>query len=664
VSRMLAVAARELRERWLLFPAGLAIGLAPLVPPAFGLPREATPAVGALSALLLGLIAALVAGASMLARDTLDGRLGFLFSRPVSWPAIWGGKWLAAIVLVAGSAGLAALPWVLVHDLERQGGSWRVAFVDPQGSTFFFLLLLLGIGFANFNATAFRSRSAWVALDLGLLLLAIWLVWRWVAPLYSLQILGRFPLAGPWAFLVFLGPPAVALVVASAAQVVFGRTDLRRAHRAMSLTFWGVIFAALAVAGLRLAWARAATPADLEQYVQGTHDPAGRWLYVEGLSRRGGGARFLIDIEDGRYVPWGLDRPWDSAAMGMIFAPDGRSGVILMHRTEHSAIVFVELGGDEPRFKEVELESSPPSSFGARLALSPSGAHVLFAHENGASLFVVSSGRRVATATVPPGWRPVAVRFVRESVGRVWLMPSIGRPVAPRSEIRILDVTLEGEPRTTAVPLAVPVDPVRAWPHLVHPDPSGRRFLTRDGGLRLRDGENGDLLAPLVDDPSGSPAPYSGATLGGLFLADGRIVVSEAVQAQTVLHVFDEEGSPLDDITLDRVPAGLAVGPEVAPGRVMVRFGYALTGPEAGSGAETLVVDLDERRVVEALPGQQPLGGFFWLDTPAHAPGASAPTVHLLIKTDGSVIRRDFTTGEERIVAGPGAVDLQRLAGP
>jgi hypothetical protein len=136
VSRMMAVAARELRERWLLFPAGLAVGCAPLVLPAFGLPHEATPFVGALFALLLGLIAALVAGASMLARDTLDGRLGFLFTRPVSWPAIWGGKWLAAIVLVAGSAGLAALPWVLIHAPERHGGSWREAFLDLVGSTF------------------------------------------------------------------------------------------------------------------------------------------------------------------------------------------------------------------------------------------------------------------------------------------------------------------------------------------------------------------------------------------------------------------------------------------------------------------------------------------------------------------------------------------------
>jgi hypothetical protein len=94
----------------------------------------------------------------------------------------------------------------------------------------------------------------------------------------------------------------------------------------------------------------------------------------------------------------------------------------------------------------------------------------------------------------------------------------------------------------------------------------------------------------------------------------------------------------------------------------MVRFGYALTGPYTRSGAETVVVDLQERRVVEALPGQQPLGGFFWLETPAHAPGAPAPTVHFMVGPDQSVVRRDFATGEERIVAGPEATVGERLS--
>ena len=44
--KLLAVAARELRERWLLFPASFVFGFNPLVLPAFGVDRQVMPLVG------------------------------------------------------------------------------------------------------------------------------------------------------------------------------------------------------------------------------------------------------------------------------------------------------------------------------------------------------------------------------------------------------------------------------------------------------------------------------------------------------------------------------------------------------------------------------------------------------------------------------------------
>ncbi|MCG6928451.1 MAG: hypothetical protein LJF30_24460, partial [Acidobacteria bacterium] len=535
---------------------------------------------------------------------------------------------------------------------DSRAGSWGAALLDPQGATFFALLLLLGVGLANFGATVFRSRSAWLALDLGFLLAAAWLAWRWAAPLYRLQLFGQpwAPMAG-WALLLPLVPVAAGLFLASAAQVVLGRTDLRRAHRALSLVFWAVIFASLGAAGLRLAWAWAATPADLEQYVSGACDPSGRWLYTEGLSRRGGGAAFLIDTGENRYVPLGLDRLGERRLLGMTFAADGRSGVLLVDGPDFAGILSVELGGDEPRFTGGELEKSPRPDFGTKLALSPTGAYVLLAHEHGASLFAAPSGRRVATATIPPGWRPAAGRLVEESVGRVWLVPSVGVP-APSAvaEMRVLEVAPDREPRMRSVPLAVAVNPAHAWPDLVHPDAAGRRVLTRDGGLRLREGATGALVATLVEGHTASPAPYFGRSPDGFFLTDGRIVVGETAGARTVLRVFDRDGAPLDEISLDRVPAGLVVGPEVAPGRVAVRF-------TSGDGPETVVIDLAEGRVVETLTAQ-PLPDFWWLG----APRLSSMSVHFFVRSgDGAIVRRDFATGEQRVVAGPGAPAGERL---
>ncbi|HSD27793.1 MAG TPA: hypothetical protein VLL75_10860, partial [Vicinamibacteria bacterium] len=122
MSKLLALAARELRERWLLFPAALASGFFPLALPAFGVPRDAAPVVGLFGAVLLGAAAGMIIGSSMLARDAANGRLAFLFARPVSWPAIWGGKWLASLVLVVATGLLAAIPWMAAFPLASLGG--------------------------------------------------------------------------------------------------------------------------------------------------------------------------------------------------------------------------------------------------------------------------------------------------------------------------------------------------------------------------------------------------------------------------------------------------------------------------------------------------------------------------------------------------------------
>ena len=65
---LLAVAAREMRERWLLFPASFALGFNPLVLPAFGVDRRVMPEVGLMTSVLLGAGAAVVMGSTMLAR--------------------------------------------------------------------------------------------------------------------------------------------------------------------------------------------------------------------------------------------------------------------------------------------------------------------------------------------------------------------------------------------------------------------------------------------------------------------------------------------------------------------------------------------------------------------------------------------------------------------
>ena len=672
MSRLLAVAARELRERWLLFPGAFVAGFLTLVMPAFGVSRELVPTMGLVGAALLGAAAAVIVGSSMLARDTADGRLGFLFSRPLPWATIWGGKWLAAIVLAAASAFLYSIPWMTVHPISslggRHGDSWLLAMLGGPGAALAFVLLVLTIGLANFGGTLFRSRSPWLALDLVLMLAATWAAWRYVAPLWFYGILGR----GDWMLPLAALPLAFGLLVGSLAQVAVGRTDLRRAHRALSLGFWVVIGLTLAVAAVRWLAVRSTGPEAVSATAL-TRDAAGRWVYIEGFAKHTGGYphRFLIDSTTGRH--WSRPGPDEEAArfggLGMLFSADGRFAALPVAAHGAAELTFVDLRETSPRVTEVALESSPPPTWKTCFALSPTAASVFVAHESGASLFELPSGRRIATTTIPPGWRSVVARYLAEDSARAWLVPSDDGPARPqRAEMRVLDLAADGASRATTFTVAAVLNPVVGW-HNVLPDAQGARILTSEAGLHLRDGATGALLATLVE---GSRNPPSLFVAPAHFLADGRILVEGRAAAgqppfvHPRLWVFDRVGTKLADLELPRpAPSSLRIGPEVAPGRVVVsshRGGRPL--------GDAMVVDVASAKVDETtLSGLESAFGLP-RGTEALGTGSSVhffhddeePGVVFPRRRASRVVRIDFATGERRVVAGPGAPRGERLS--
>jgi hypothetical protein len=648
-----------MRERWLLFPASFALGFNPLVLPAFGVDRRVMPEVGLVTSVLLGAGAAVVMGSTMLARDVANGRLGFLFSRSVSWPAIWGGKWLAALVLVMSSALLAAIPWMTAFPLASIGGhhgdSWIRAMLDGQGWAFGLTLIVLVVGLANFGATSVRSRSPWFAVDLVLLLGALWALRHYVAPLWLYGILGK----SDWTGVLALLPLALALLVGSLAQVAFGRTDVRRGHRAMSLAFWAVVGLSLAVPAGFWLWVRSASPAEVSVNAV-TRDPAGRWVYVEGTGPRSGWYphRFLIDTATGRYLPrplpdWDLER----FGRGVLFSADGQFGALLGAFQGGAAIQLFDLRETAPRVTVVPLESSPPPTWTTAFALSPSAAWVFLVHESGASVYALPSGRRVATVTIPPGWRPATARFLAEGAARAWLVPSSLDPAALRrpTQMRVVNLAADGASSAMTFPIATLPDPMgdgRLGWNAVVPDAEGRWIVTGDAGLHLRDGATGELIATLVEGSRAIPS---------LFLADGRIVVDVSRAAvggplQPRLRAFDSAGAALGDIDLPRPPWGLSLGPEIAPGRILVS---CVRSPVFS--VDTLVVDVASRAVVDTLSGLRPAMGFWGAGAEIPA-GAGLRTVHFFRDAEERVVRIDFASGERRVVAGTGAAVGERIS--
>jgi hypothetical protein len=662
MSRLLAVAARELRERWLLFPGAFVAGFLTLVMPAFGVSRELVPTMGLTGAALLGVAAAVVIGSSMLARDAADGRLGFLFSRPLPWGTIWGGKWLAAIALATASAFLYSIPWMATYPLSslggRHGDSWLGAMLDGPGTGLGFMVIVLTVGLANFGATLFRSRSPWLALDLVLMLAATWATWRYFAPLWLYGILGR----GQWTILLVLLPLALGLLVGSVAQVAVGRTDLQRAHRALSLGFWAVIGLTLTGAAGAWLWVRSTGPDAVSVHTM-TRDAAGRWIYVEGTGQHSGWYPhgFLIDTTTGRYLARpGPVEELQRIGFPMLFSADGRFGALPVAARGGAALILFDLREASPRVTEVALESSPPPTWNTVFALSPTAASMFVVHESGASFYELPSGRRVATTTIPPGWRPAAARYLAEGAARAGLIPG---GLRARAEMRVVDLALDGASSGATFPIAAAIDPVLVWRGAL-PDADGRRILTVDAGLRLRDGATGEPVASLVEGTGAIPA---------LFLADGRIVVEgrapgagQPPSPHARLWVFDRVGTKLADFELPLLspPGSLSIGPEVAPGRVVVSCyrGWLLS-------EDALVVDVASGEVKgKLLPGLRPTFGFPGASSAALDAGSS---VHFFRVDEGRgrpgrrlerVMRIDFATGERKLVAGAGAPRGERIS--
>ena len=125
---------------------------------------------------------------------------------------------------------------------------------------------------------------------------------------------------------------------------------------------------------------------------------------------------------------------------------------------------------------------------------------------------------------------------------------------------------------------------------------------------------------------------------------------------QPRLRVFDSAGAALGDIDLPRPPWGLSLGPEIAPGRILVS---CFRSP--GFSEDTLVVDVASRAVVDTLSGLRPAMGF-WGAGPEIPAAGGLGTVHFFRDAEERVVRIDFASGERKVVAGTGAVVGERIS--
>ena len=564
MSKLLAVAARELRERWLLFPGALVAGLFPLVIPAFGVSRDVAPTAGAVGAALLGVAAAVVIGSSMLARDSSNGRLGFLFSRPLPWGDHLGRQ-------VAGRPH--------PRGVERRPGRDPLDAGLPAGVARRPPRRLLAASVVGIRGDA-ALRGGPAARDRPRQLQ------RHGVPL-PVGLAGRRSRPGPPRGVdrtAHRGAPRVArhrgnrpaLPVGPArsardprdrpsssrarSRSARGRTDLRRAHVAMSVTLLGD--------RLRRARARRRTagvgPGGAPRRPRGAgrderrDRPLGSWVWR--LAAR----RFARTPD--RFGVRAFRSP--GPARRLVAGPRGPR--FLERRRFRRAISWPRptagrarwCGSTSPALLPARSRSSSSRArrrgWRSAFDLSPSGSLALLAHETGASLYAVPSGRRVATATLPPGWRAAATCFLAEDRVRAWLVPSLdGERRGPRAPVvrAWCSISPPAATRGRHASELAPAPGVGGWP-VVLPDARGGRLLTDHGGLQLRDGATGSLIATLVEGPGRRSAA----------LHEGRPHRRRgaARMGSVRLRVFDPNGAAAAETHLDLPVA--APAPAAGPG--------------------------------------------------------------------------------------------------
>ncbi len=608
------VATREFASRKMVLWTGVAIALLALAAPIFPWDRGHDPAdVRALVTVFFGVAlaagSALLVGASLIGTDLSERRIAFYFSRPLSPAALWWGKVAGGFAVVLLGASVSMLPNLLPGKSSLLT-AWGPEFAADAAKIALFLFFLFVL--ASALSVAFRSHSVWLAVDAAVVVVTLALTWFTFRRLAFFGA-GGSAIAGLW---IVAGALFAGLLMGGWVLLASGRTELQRAHRALSLTVWSLVLSAtLAFCGWSL-WATAFRPSDLRK-VWPIATANGHWIllsgHVDGREKDFYGA-VLVEAGTGRFhrIPWASARHLSCSA-------DSRRAVWLELETfgeESAALVSLDLGTPGSRPTVTPIVITRPSQLRA-LALSPNGGRVALLSDQTLSVSDLESGNIVASVHVPEGF--LSNRLLFESVERIVSFPSeihAGVPTARASgnppEVYRLDIAKKKLDSLGAV--QAPAEG-RAY---LRRTPDGRRFVLadRNGGAVLLDGES---LRPIVRLFPDEHLLHRGNRV--VFLADGRIALSLRQEHETALSVFSPDGVQVQKVSLGKGES-VSLGGELKPGTVAVSLGPRSAEGAARSPGRLVAVDLSSGSVSEIGQG---LSSALTPWSPATLDGGSQP---------------------------------------
>jgi len=556
-----SVLCREVVERRLLLLAAALMGLVPLAVPL--LPGVTAPDPGEVRAgtalalcLVVTTVVALTLGSTVIAGDLSERRLGFYFSRPLAGWAIWAGKLAGAAVLCMGAAALVLLPALLLDPRIEIGTSWWMGDAWIRDLPTFFIALAIGAAIlvlaAHVASTMVRSRSSWILLDLAAAFTVAAWVWSERQLLlrqgaYTASVRG---LAG---LLLCLGAASLA---AGAVQVTRGRTDPRRGHRLLSLTFWsGMGLAALSFAAYTH-WVIDVTPRDLLRVGSLLPPPSGTWIGLRGpTAGRGDYApAFLFDTASGRSFRIGAP-PLYWWWLQPVFSPDGTRAAWLEAAGDGLDLKILDLTRPDARAAATRISFD---TWPSRMALAPGGTRLAALVHSSLTVTDVATGRLLSAVPFPePDEDFFSLRFTPE--GRLRIderLRGAGLRISRFTAMELDPAGPEDRGRGRLTLLGTIESPeTKTW--IVSRD--GERVALCSGPFfRLFDIRTRTLLAELR--LQGEPAEIT-------FLSDDRLLLNERLPGSVMLHLLDRDGGELRRFPFLQATR-VIIGGEVAPGRL------------------------------------------------------------------------------------------------
>lgn len=644
MKRFAAVALREVSERRFVLVAAAASAVLPfLVPLLPGVPADQAIATRSVVALVFscafGLGGSLLVGASVVGRELAERRLSFHFAQPLAAPVVWGGKLVGGLALVLLSELVILFPTSVLNGAFP--GLPGISLDTPV----LWAILLLAVPFFLFawiGSVALRSRSPWLVVDLVLL---------WGLPGLLFVIVRRLLRYGhgpePSWLIGAVSALLVALLAATLAQVVAGRTDARRGHGAQSLTLWGLLL--VATAGFAIQAERTIDPgvANLVRAWAGPAGSGGETVFVEGSAKADGSGAVLYvrNIRTGREHV--LPMSWETTASAEA------SRAVLATRPFLSkkdvALEAIDLATGEG-----VTMTLPGSEWPTGFALSPDGRRLATVVGGICSVVELPSLGLLASARVPSGkawiYRPVFVTADRVRLhpyGMAYRKAGEPREVSDPdvAELRVSSKSVRSLCRypVAAIPFrsvkpqyGLPTEPY--FRLLTSPDRSRVLVLAFGAArsVRLLEAETGRVLAAF-DEPGNGGVPVAA------FLADGRAVVAEWVPGGRRLVVLSPDGDRLAEAVLASGDRNVRFASEPAPGLLAV----GTSQEPKDDGWRWSLVDLRTGRLRPLEV--EPLHRAWWNDGEDVFPPPGSPATRLAHeKGTGRLVLFDPATGETK----------------